>query len=373
MSSSAPAGVLSHVAETLAIAAVGGIAFALVGFPAGLIAGSMLAVAIAALAGRPMVVPNTVARVSFVLIGILLGAVITPELILGIGDWPLSIALLIAAALCMICLTACYLRFVHGWDSASALMGASPGSLAQVMALSTELGLDVRAIAIVQTVRVVLLTVGLPAGLALFGLTASPSLPARVAASPDLAELSILVIVSTAAAIGLLWARFPGGLIFGAMAGSGLLYGTGMVHTGLPWWVGGAAVILLGAVAGARFANTTPRMLMGYLGAAFGSFATAVTVASGFVLVVTALLPVRVADVVVAFSPGAQDTMMVLALALHLDPVYVAAHHVVRFVVVSVTVPLLVRYVARPPKSGGGPPKLGGKGWRPPRRGAFED
>ena len=49
---------LLQVAETLAIAAVGGVGFALAGFPAGLIAGSMLAVAIAALAGRPMVVPR---------------------------------------------------------------------------------------------------------------------------------------------------------------------------------------------------------------------------------------------------------------------------------------------------------------------------
>ena len=38
----------------------------------------------------------------------------------------------------------------------------------------------------------------------------------------------------------------------------------------------------------------------------------------------------------VAFSPGAQDTMMVLALALHLDPVYVGAHHVARFLVVTI-------------------------------------
>jgi uncharacterized membrane protein AbrB (regulator of aidB expression) len=36
-------------------------------------------------------------------------------------------------------------------------MGASPGSMAQVIALSTELGGDLRAIAIVQTVRVLLL------------------------------------------------------------------------------------------------------------------------------------------------------------------------------------------------------------------------
>ena len=48
-----------------------------------------------------------------------------------------------------------------------------------------------------------------------------------------------------------------------------------------------------------------------YLGAAIGSFAVALTVASAFVLLLMALIPVRIADVVVAFSPGAQDTMMV--------------------------------------------------------------
>jgi membrane AbrB-like protein len=367
MASSAPVGdLLRHFAETLAVATIGGVAFASAGFPAGLIAGSMLAVAIAALAGRPMVVPMAVARVSFVLIGMLLGAVITPELVRGVARYPVSIALLIAAALLMIVLTACYLRFVHRWDAGSALMGASPGSLAQVMAISTELKLDVRAIAIVQTVRVVLLTVGLPLGLALFGLTAAPALPSRLGSAPDPLELSILVVLSTVAALAFVWIRFPGGLLFGAMAASGLLYGTGMVHTTFPWWIGGAGVILLGAVAGARFANTSARMLIGYLGAAFGSFATSIAVASAFVAAVTALVPVRVADVVVAFSPGAQDTMMVLALALHLDPVFVAAHHVVRFVVVSVTVPLLVRAIVkrRPPDQ---------NGWRPPRRGSFED
>jgi membrane AbrB-like protein len=196
-------------------------------------------------------------------------------------------------------------------------------------------------------VRVVLLTVGLPVGLALFGLTAAPALPARLGSSPDPRELAILVVAATVAAMAFLRVRFPGGLLFGAMAASGLLYGTGIVHTTFPWWIGAAGVILLGAVAGARFANTSPRVLVGYLGAAFGSFATSIAVASGFVVLVTALLPVRVADVVVAFSPGAQDTMMVLALALHLDPVFVAAHHVVRFVVVSVTVPLLVRAIVK--------------------------
>ena len=66
-----------QVAETLLIAAVGGVAFHLIGFPAGLVSGSMLLVAIAAFAGRPMRVPLPLARLCFVMVGILLGAVVT--------------------------------------------------------------------------------------------------------------------------------------------------------------------------------------------------------------------------------------------------------------------------------------------------------
>ena len=71
----------------------------------------------------------------------------------------------------MITATSSYLRFVHGWDAQSALFGASPGALAQVMTLASEYKADLRAIAIVQTMRVVALTLGIPAGLSYFGLT----------------------------------------------------------------------------------------------------------------------------------------------------------------------------------------------------------
>jgi uncharacterized membrane protein AbrB (regulator of aidB expression) len=43
---------LAHTAETLIVALAGGTAFTLAGFPAGLISGSVLAVAAAALLGR---------------------------------------------------------------------------------------------------------------------------------------------------------------------------------------------------------------------------------------------------------------------------------------------------------------------------------
>jgi membrane AbrB-like protein len=224
----------------------------------------------------------------------------------------------------------------------------------------------VRGIAIVHVMRVLLIVIGLPAGLALFGSTVEPVTPVR-GTDFSLLELVILVAVSAAAALALWRIRFPGGLMFGAMAGSGLLHGTGLIHVSLPWWAGSAAVVTLGAVAGARFANTSPRILLGYLGAAFGSFAVAVAVAASFALLVVALLPFRIADVIVAFAPGAQDTMMVLALALHLDPVYVGAHHLARFLIVSFSVAVVARRLARRP------PAQPHEPWQRPGQGTFDD
>jgi membrane AbrB-like protein len=248
----------------------------------------------------------------------------------------------------MIIATAAYLRVVHRWDRLSALMGASPGSMAQVIALSIELGADLRAVAVVQTMRVLLLTLGLPAGLALFGLVA-PAMPIVTgpAGGSSLAGIAVLVAVSTATAFAMWRLRFPGGLIFGAMAGSGILHGVGLVHAVLPWWIASASVIVLGATVGSRFADTPLRALVGYLGAAFGSFVVSLSVASLFVLIVTHFFLFPIANVVIAFSPGAQDTMMVLALALHLDPVYVGAHHVARFLVVSFSIAIAARRIAK--------------------------
>ena len=125
--------IVLRTAETLAFAALGGLGFAAAGLPAGLISGSMLAVAIAAVMGRPVFIPRPLARLAFVLLGILLGAVVTPETLKGIADWPLSVAVLVVAAVCMIFATASYLRLAHGWDRVSAIMGASPGTNRQAV------------------------------------------------------------------------------------------------------------------------------------------------------------------------------------------------------------------------------------------------
>ncbi len=53
-----------------------------------------MAVTVAALLGRPAKVPVPLARVCYVVVGILLGAVVTPQTLKGLATWPVSVALL---------------------------------------------------------------------------------------------------------------------------------------------------------------------------------------------------------------------------------------------------------------------------------------
>jgi membrane AbrB-like protein len=337
--------ILRRVAETLAFAAAGGLTLGFLGMPAGFLSGSILAVAAASLAGRPMTIPPPLLRTLLVLIGISLGAVVTPATLQGMATYPLSIAALMAAMAAISFGGAAYLRLVHGWDSVPAYLAAAPGGLSQVMGLAIELKADVRGIAIVQTVRVAIVAVGLPAGLALFGLAGHAT--RSIGGSFDPSKLDILIVASTAAALLAYRIRFPGGLLFGALVTSAALHGSGLIHVVMPWWVTNTVMISFGAVTGSRFAGTPLRMLLHFVGAAFGSFAVAVAITAVFAVMLVKVLGLPIAEVMIAYAPGAVDAMMLLALALNLDPVYVGAHHLTRIFFVSLAMPLIVHRAAR--------------------------
>jgi hypothetical protein len=88
--------------------------------------------------------------------------------------------------------------------------------------------------------------------------------------------------------------------------------------------------------------------MLSYLGAALGSFVVSILITAAFALAVTMLLGLRISDVVVAYAPGSIDAMMILALALHLDPVFVGAHHLARVFTVTLALPIIVRVFGRP-------------------------
>jgi len=336
-----------NVLETLVIGTAGGALFLLAHLPGGLISGAMIAVGIAAIAGRPLVVPPILTQTVLVLLGISLGSLVSRQLLQHMGAYPLTIGLLALATFCSTFGSSLYLQRVHGWDRTSAFLAGSPGALSQITMLAIERGADVSAIAVVQTMRVIILTAALPMLLALTGIApSSPPAMATAIASP--LELAELIAASVAVALLLRLIKFPASWMFGAMIGSSVLHGTGVIEGGLPPWVRAIALVGIGALIGSRFARMRPKTLLSHVNAAVGSFAIAVAISAVFVAVIALTTPVRFADIIVAFAPGAMDAMLALALTLHIDPIFVGAHHLSRFVFVTIATPGIIHLFGRP-------------------------
>src|ERR1700680_3765381 len=262
-----------NVLETLVIGSFGGALFLLLHLPGGLITGAMIAVGIAAIAGRPLVMPAIMTQTVLVLLGISLGSLMSRQLLQHLGAYPLTIALLALATFCSTFGSSLYLQRVHGWDQTSAFLAGSPGALSQITMLAAERGADVPAIAVVQTVRVIILTAALPMLLALTGIASSSPPPTAAVAIASPLELAELIAASVAAALLLRLIKFPASWMFGAMIGSSVLPGTGRTAGALPPWVRGVALVGIGALIGTRFARMNGRVLLSHVNAALGSFA----------------------------------------------------------------------------------------------------
>jgi membrane AbrB-like protein len=327
--------------ETLAFGVAGGALFWWLELPGGLISGAMIAVATAGISGRQMGLPQPIAHVILMTLGLSLGAMVSPALIKNLSAYPLTIALLAAATFCATFGSSLYLQRIHGWDRTSALLAGSPGALSQVIMLATEKNADVAGIAVVQIMRVIILTAMVPLLLAATGMMGHGPLPSRGDAATPLA---LAELAATAIVVSLLlrWLNFPASWMFGAMLGSSVLHGTGMVDGTLPQWAYITALIGIGTLIGSRFGKIKPRTILSHIGAALGSFVVAVVISAVFVAAIALTTSVKFSDVVVAFAPGAMDAMLALALTLHIDPVFVGAHHLSRFIFVSIATPGIV-------------------------------
>src|SRR5260370_30258994 len=142
-----------NVLETLAIGTAGGALFLGANLPGGLISGAMIAVGVAAIAGRPTTLPPILTQTVLVLLGISLGSLMSRQLLQHISAYPLTIGLLALATFCSTFGSSLYLQRFHGWDRTSAFLAGSPGAVSQIILLGLEKGAKLPAVAVGQTLR----------------------------------------------------------------------------------------------------------------------------------------------------------------------------------------------------------------------------
>jgi membrane AbrB-like protein len=326
-------------ARTLAAALAGGTAAWLLGLPAPWLSGSVIVVTILSLTGIDTRMPPRLFEIAIVLIGLMLGVGVTPDLLGRVGSWPLSlVGMVVSIAVIQLSVSA-FLTRVGGWDKASAFFGGLPGALSYVLAVAAGTHADLRKVAVGQSIRVLLLIAVLPSIVVAVG--HPTGVRAVLVASPF--EIAVMLVAGIAAAFVLYRLRFPGALLAGGLAASGILHGGGWVVGTLPPPVVVAAFVVLGAFVGARFAGADLALLRRISAVSFGAFLLATAIAAFFALAVATITGIQFAQVLIAFAPGGLDAMTSLAIALNMDSAYVATHQLLRFLLIALFVPIAAR------------------------------
>jgi len=333
----------------IALAAVGGGAFALLGMPAAWLSGSMLLSAVVALF-RPL---PSLRRPWFdstmVLSGAILGSAATPEALAAAARYPASLIILLVGVTAIMLATGAYLRHVARWPWIDALLAAAPGALSTVLAVAQAKGANIGRISVVQLFRLLVLVALLPSVMQLSG--ASAGMPVPVVQSVDAGTMFCVTMAGLA--LGLVFERLglSAPLMFGATFASAGLHASGMVEGALPMPIQIAVQILLGTTMGGRIAHIPRNELKGLFPLAIGGFAVSIAVAFLFAWPAAWLADVSYASGMAAFAPGGLEAMAMLAFAMGLDTLYVGAHHLVRFVVIGLAMPLVLgRMTNAPPR-----------------------
>jgi uncharacterized protein len=331
------------VIRTLVFGTLGGALCFSTSVPAPWLAGSLIATIIAIYTHQKLDLPDALRTFAFILLGVQTGTSVNTETLNRAAQWPLSILCLAITVLTIVWACAIYYNRVRKWDLPTALFASLPGALSLVILLATASGADMRRVTIAQCVRLFFLIAALPAIITLVSPLHDQGLP--VVQMGRAMEIVALVVASSAAGLLLERLKIPAGLILGPTIVSAGLGLSGVVHGVTPDSILIPANIILGAMIGLRFKGISLTELRASIGDGFAGFVIAMVIAVIGAAATSYVADLPIALTLLAFAPGGLEAMTIMAFALHLDPAYVAAHQVARYVGMVLLMPAVTVYV----------------------------
>jgi uncharacterized protein len=326
---------------TIAGATVGGAIVAWLGVPAGWLSGAMIGTALMAVFGvaEPLSAPFRWA--AMLTSGLAIGSAVTPDMLRSVTSYPASIALMSVSVAASTYVCARLLARAPGWTRSTAFFASVPGALSYVFSVAATIkDADLSRIAIVQVLRVFLLMGFVPVLVAESGVMTGA---APIFETDPPLILAALLVLGAGAGFAFEKLRIAGGMLFGAMLVSGVAHALAIAPGRPPQIVVIAAQVLIGAWVGARFIGFDWALFARSVIAAVGTFIVAIAISGAFAVAAAFALGLSFPQTLLAFSPGGLEAMTLLAFALGIDPLYVGAHHLARFLLISAILPFALK------------------------------
>lgn len=328
---------------TLVLAAAGTALFYMLDLPLPFLFGPMSACLIAALLGSPLKDMGQISAGARTILGVAVGASMTPEVVSKLPQMAVSVAL-VPVYVCIIGLIGVpFFRRVYGMDWATAWYASMPGGLQDMVIFGAEAGGDARALSLIHATRVLIIITVAPVVLTQgFGVTLSNPMGEPANTIP----LRELLIMAAAALIG--WkvgerVGLFGASILGPMIATTALSVTGLIHHRPPAEAIMVAQFFIGMGIGAGYVGVTIRELRRVVMAAVIFVILLAGLAAAFTEVIVHFGLAPAVDGFLAFAPGGQAEMTVLAIVVGADLGYVIVHHLTRVLLVITGAPIAAR------------------------------
>lgn len=338
---------MMQVVSTFALAAGGVWAFHALHLPLPWLLGPIFACLAAALAGVPMRGIRPLNDFMRTILGVAVGATITPALLPTMPAMLPTLALIPVLVALIGAVGVPYFQKLWGFDFATSYYGAMPGGLQDMLIFGEEAGGDVRALSLIHATRVMVIVVALPFLLQAAWQVDLTRAPGAAASTLHWSQLALMLLAGLAGwriakRVGLFGASILGPMILAAILSLG-----GVLQSRPPAEAIWAAQFFIGMSVGTKYAGVTWKELQTDVLAALGFVVILLVLSAGFIVAIRAIELAPPLETLLAFAPGGQAEMTVLALIAGAEVAFVVAHHILRIVVVIVGAPLAARIFNR--------------------------
>lgn len=293
--------------------------------------------------------PQSIRLVFLAVIGVMIGAQVSPDLVALIPALAVSFAALTVFVGLAHAGNYLIFRRLGGYDHPTAFYSGTPGGLMESIAMGEEAGADIAILTMQQFLRIVLVISLLPIGLSLWLGAPVGSAGGMTLARADV-DLTQLPVVVTVGLLGLgvgKMLRLPAGQLTGPLFVAGAVSLSGIVPLDMPQWLINEAQIVIGASLGMRFGGLKGRALLKGIWLGLASVALMMLIALVLVLLVRQVTDAPFDMLLISFAPGGVTEMALIALSLNANPALVTAHHIYRIVLTVIEMAVIARFWRR--------------------------
>ncbi|MDY6999767.1 MAG: AbrB family transcriptional regulator [Actinomycetota bacterium] len=338
-------------AVLLAVSVGATVPLTLLGVPsAALFAALVVGIALALMGLGPAGVPRRLGLAAQGTLGVYIGTMVQDDALAALGeDWPIVVG--IAAATLLLSVGAgALLGLRRDVTPLTGSLSLVAGGASGLVAIARELGGDVRVVAVLQYLRVGLITASMPVLVTLvYRADRAPHAvtdPGADAAAPWYLSLGMLVaLVLVGATLGRL-IRLPGAGLLGPLALTVALEVSGLSFgLSVPELLVQAGYLLIGWQAGLAFTRESLRAVGRLLPAAVALIVVLGATTAGLGLLLSHVAGLTLLEGYLATSPGGVYAVLATAVETGSNVTFIIAAQVVRILMMLFAAPLLARSV----------------------------